>query len=227
MNWSFSALVIYEQCPLRFKFSKIDRIPEPPRPPDNPLDRGNRIHDNLEKFVKGEAPLANEARALDDFKPALESLKLLYSEGQASAEENWLFDTDWKVCDRDNVWLWAKLDFNVLDTQKNVSIVGDYKSGKSQYKAIEHIQQTQLYAAITALRQEWADTIITELWYVDEGLVKTQIYTREQALRLVGRFDMRARRLFDDKHYRPNPNKVSCKWCPYSPRGNGHCPVGV
>jgi RecB family exonuclease len=228
-NWSFSALVDYEACPLRFKFKKIDRVKEPPRPPDNPLERGNRVHDHLERYVKGELPSLSgiEAREIKAFQDALLHARDLYATGLAAVEENWWFDEDWSICDRDSVWLWSKLDLNVRDEANGLSVVVDYKTGKSLYKAIDHAQQMQLYAAATALRQAWADKIVVELWYVDEGHAKAQIYTREQALSFVGRFDLRARQIYADKYFRPNPNKVTCRYCPYGPRVNGHCPVGV
>jgi CRISPR/Cas system-associated exonuclease Cas4 (RecB family) len=228
-NWSFSKLVVYESCPYRFKLSAIDKMPEPPRPPDNPLERGNRIHAHIEGFIKGEIPSLKgcEARGIDAFVPMITHARDLYTEGKASVEENWLFDQDWMVCDRDIVWLWMKLDLNVEDKPNAVSIVDDWKSGKSAYKAIDHVQQMQLYAAAAAIRQPWAETIIVELSYVDEGHVKQQTYTREQALMFVGRFDMRAKRIYADKHFRPNPNAVTCRYCPYGPRGTGICPVGV
>ncbi len=227
-NWSYSSLSIYEQCPMRFKLAKIDRIPEPPRPPDNPLERGNRIHKALELYVTGKAKSYDcEAKQIGVFDTALTCARSLYAAGQASVEENWWFDQDWMTCDRDGVWLWSKLDLNVHDEANARSIVVDHKSGKSLYKAIDHVQQMQLYAAAAALRQEWADRITVELWYVDEGHIKGETYSREQALMYVQRFDARAKRIYADKHFRPNPNRETCRWCPYSPRGNGACPVGV
>ena len=211
MHWSFSGLQIYEACPLRYKFAKIDKLPELPRAPDNPMERGNRIHDNLERYVKGTAPLNNEAKALDKFVPALDHLKELYTNGMACAEDSWFFDEDWNPCERDNVWLWLKLDFNVEDVVNHRSIIGDYKSGSSRYKTISHVQQMQLYAACVALRQEWADNIEVELWYVDEGHIKPIKYTREQALMYVGRFDARAKKIFDDKYFRANPSRDNCR----------------
>lgn len=227
INWSFSKLIMYEGCPMRFKLKYIDRMPEPPQPPDSPLERGSRIHDNLELFIKGEATLKNEAKALDKFEPAMQHLKMLYAEGMAVAEDDWWFNADWDPCERKEVWLWSKLDFNVQDIPNRHTIVGDYKSGKSGYKTVEHIQQTQLYAATACLRQEWAETATAELWYVDEGWVRTSTYTREQALRYVGRFDQRVQRLYNDRFFRPNANRITCRWCPFSPRGTGACPVGV
>lgn len=228
-NWAFSSLMDYEACPYRFKLKKIDRSPEPPRPPDNPLERGNRIHAHIEGYIKGEIPSMTgcEARAIDAFADVLAHTRALYADGKASVEENWLFDQDWMICDRSVVWLWSKLDLNVRDEANALSIVCDWKSGKSAYKAIDHVQQMQLYAAVTALRQPWADTIVVELGYVDEGHVKSQRYSRDQALAFVGRFDIRAKRIYADMHFRPNPNKVTCRYCSYGPRGTGVCPVGV
>lgn len=220
--------MVFETCPMRFKLKQIDRMPEPPRPANDPLERGNRIHTNLEHFVQGKGTLdTNEARSISAFKPALEHLKVLHELGQATTEEDWLFDRDWEICKREEVWLWSKLDFSVQDEEQNVVIVGDYKSGKSAYKAVEHVQQLQLYAAIAALKYEWADALKAELWYVDEGHVKALTFTREEALRFVGRFQSRADRIYAEKMWRPNPNAITCKWCPYSPRGTGACPVGV
>jgi len=228
-NWSFSSLMMYEGCALRFKLAKIDKIPEPPRPPDNPMERGNRIHHHLEAYVKGETDdFTNEARKLDVFRPLFDHARVLYSAKMATAEQNWLFDKDWEVCERDGVWLWAKLDLNVIDEHNGISIPIDYKSGKSQFKQFEHAQQLQLYSAAAALRQPWVETIHAELWYLDEGWVNAVEYTTEEALKFVGVFERRADRIYADKFFRPNANVRTCHWCPYGSRnGNGHCPVSV
>lgn len=226
-NWSISKLLLWESCAMRFKLRYIEKLPEPALQPNNPMERGNRIHERLEKFVKGEGPIDHESKALEPFHEPLAHLQTLYVDGMAIAEDNWFYDANWDVCDRDNVWLWAKLDFLVLDQDENHAIIGDYKSGKSGYKTIEHVQQMQLYAAAVALRYEWADKITPELWYVDEGWVRATTYTRDEALFFVGRFDKRVERLYNDRLHRPNPSPQICKYCPYSPRGTGACPVGV
>lgn len=230
-NWSFSKLALYETCAFRFKLQHIDKVPEPPRDPDNPLDRGNRIHNNLEDYVKAKPGVSletNEARRLAPFRPAIEHLRTLYAEGTATAEDNWFFDDAWDVCKRDKVWLWSKLDFFVHDEPENHGIVGDYKSGKSLYKALEHTQQMQLYAAAAAIRHPELAKITVELWYVDEGHVNSKQYTHEEAMRFIGRFDHRVQRIYSDRFFKPNPNKITCAYCPYGPkRGNGMCPVGV
>lgn len=236
-NWSFSWLMKYESCAHLLKLGKIDRLPEPPRPPDNPLERGNRVHKNLEDYVQGKtAVLTNEPRQISKFARHIDHLRDLFACGMATTEEDWLFDRDWEITERKGrtpIWLWAKLDASVWDPSQNLAIAVDYKTGKSQYKAIEHVQQLQLYAAITALKFPDADRISAELWYLDESddnlpHIKANTYTREEALRFIGRFDSRAQKMYDEKFFRPNPNMQTCRYCPYGPRnGTGACPVGV
>jgi CRISPR/Cas system-associated exonuclease Cas4 (RecB family) len=228
INWSYSKLDAYENCAYQFKLRYIDKSPELPRPPDNPLERGNRVHDRLEKFVKEGGPMDTEARQIDKFVPKLDHLRDLYACGMATAEDNWFFDKDWTQCKRDQVWLWSKLDFNVEDRDNAHSIIGDYKTGKSGYKTINHIQQMQLYAAAVALRQPWAERITVELWYLDEGWIRQQHYTHEQAMKFVGIFDRRAQRIYADRFFRPNPNKVTCRYCPFNKSsGTGACAVAA
>lgn len=230
INWSISKLFMYEACPLRFKLKYIDRMPELPLPPDNPLERGNRIHKHLEDFVAGKRPGLDgiEAKAIDGFMPALAHLRTLYENDQATVEEDWFFDQDWAQCERKDVDLWVKLDFSVKDQEQLRVITGDHKSGKSKYKAVDHIQQTQLYAAVSAIKYPWAHTHVAEVWYVDEGWVRSATYSREEALRFIGRFQARVDKLYADRLFRANANVITCKWCPYNKsRGTGACPVAA
>jgi len=230
INWSISKLFMYEQCPLRFKLKYIDRLPELPLPPDNPLERGNRIHKHLEDFVMGKRPSLDgiEAKAIDSFMPMVTHLRTLYECDQATVEEDWFFNQDWELCVRDDVDLWVKLDWSVKDEAEALVITGDWKSGKSKYKAVDHIQQTQLYAAVSAIKYPWALTHVAEVAYVDEGWVRSSTYTREEALRFIGRFQSRADKIYADRLFRANANVVSCRWCPYNKKsGTGACPVAA
>lgn len=229
INWSFSKLMMYEQCAMRFKLRYIDKLPEPPQPEDSPLARGSRIHDRIDHYINGQTDryVETEARAIEVFIPIIERLRELREAGQATAEENIFFDANWDLCDRSDVWLWLKKDYNVNDEERNRTITGDWKSGKSKYKTVEHIQQLQLYVACDALEFPDADEHVAELGYVDEGWIRTATYTHEEALKFVGRFQARADRIYKDRFFRPNANKVTCRFCPYSPRGTGACPVGV
>lgn len=228
-HWSFSMLMKYEACPMRVKLQYIEHMPEPPRPPDNPLERGNREHKRLELFVGGDTTQMSQAegKCTAHFLPLLEHAQLLRECGQATTEADWFFDENWNPCTKDQRRQWSKIDLSVFSEAEGRVVSVDYKTGRSGYKTVEHVQQNQLYAAHTACKYPWADRIDTELWYLDEGWVRTATYSREEALKFVGRFERRAERIFADKFFRPNPNRETCRYCPFGPRGTGVCPVGV
>lgn len=50
MAWSYSKLLDFEQCKLRYKLKHIDRVPEAK---SEAADRGTAIHTLAEQFVDG------------------------------------------------------------------------------------------------------------------------------------------------------------------------------
>lgn len=223
-SWSWSRLDNYEHCPYRIKLQVIDKVPQLPRDPaTDPLARGDRIHDELEEFVKGDGPLPKEARKFEDL---LVQLQGHYMDGLVELEQEWGFDANWKSTPWKQAWSRIKLDF-CLDGGE-VIVVTDYKSGKSFGKDIPHIQQTQLYAGAAALKYPKGKTIITEIWYIDEGWVRPVKYRRAVALDFLVRFEKRAQVMLDDTRFKPRPSFLNCKWCPYGINvGNGKCGYAV
>ena len=57
-TWSYSRLGVFEQCKFRAKLQYVDKIPEPARPlpegkTEHANDRGTRVHEEAEIFVRG------------------------------------------------------------------------------------------------------------------------------------------------------------------------------
>ena len=80
-SWSFSRLDVFEKCAYRTKLAYLDKIPEPARPlkpgtTEQPNDRGTRIHEAGELFVKGGVELIDE---LKTFAEEFERLRLWYA----------------------------------------------------------------------------------------------------------------------------------------------------
>ena len=48
-----------------------------------------------------------------------------------------------------------------------------------------------------------------------------------QGMRFFKNFDNRGGAITTATEFPPNPNMFSCRWCPYGPRGTGHCDKGV
>lgn len=118
-KWSFSALKSFETCQWKLKLQKIDKIDTGS---SEALDRGNKIHDALEKWVRGEeSELPSDKRTkFDSFLNELAILRSNYFKGYVSLEEDWGIRKDWSPCTWQDPELWgrAKLDVFVLEVTK-------------------------------------------------------------------------------------------------------------
>ena len=221
-SWSYSRLADFETCAYRAKLKIIDKIPEPDRPlkpgqTEHANDRGTRIHEAIEAFIRGKGPFPVEA---DKFKPAIESLKTRFAAGAVSLEGEWGFDRDWVPCDyndRKKVWLRVKLDASVLLTQKHLLVV-DYKSGRRDGNEIKHGEQTMLYGLTAAIRHPKVTHIDTELWYIDQkpGFnIADESRPVSRWLYHLKMFNNRGLKMTNATEFKPNPSSYACKWCPY------------
>jgi CRISPR/Cas system-associated exonuclease Cas4 (RecB family) len=226
-SWSISRLFVYEECPFRAKLAWIEKLPEPPPKPDAPNVRGDRVHNHAEGYVSGKVPVQCPEMS-KHFGVQFDKLKVLYEAGHVELEEMWEYDEFWKPMkgSRDTPpWLRIKLDAWVGAGQTGVVI--DYKTGRKFGNEVKHTQQTHLYAIGAFFKFPELTDVVTELWYLDQNDTLRVSYTRDQALRFLGSFEARVEKMMEDTIFRPRPNVHSCKYCPYSPRGTGACPVGV
>ena len=229
-TWSYSKLVTFEQCPKRAKLQYVDRIPEPERvlPPgktEHANDRGTRIHEAAERFVKGGVELIDE---LGSFKDEFYQLRDLYKQGKVSLEGEWGNDRDWNPVAwmSDNVWVRLKLDAMVRINNDNAVII-DYKTGKKIGNEVKHTEQGQIYAVGALTRYPELDGITVEFWYTDQNDVTVRTYTPADVARFRDRFTERGSRITSETVFPAKPNIFNCKFCPYGSWGTGHCQEGV
>ena len=228
--WSYSRLTVFEECKLRAKLANIDKIPEPERPlpagkTEHANDRGTRVHTGAELFVSGNVELLPE---LQHFREEFQQLKELYREGKVSLEGEWAVDADWNptAWRSTDTWGRIKLDAFVRLTPTH-GVVIDFKTGRKFGNEIKHAEQCQLYQLAAFMRYPELEQIDVELWYTDQNELTHMRYTRTQGLRFLENFNRRAILLTTETEFKPNPNAFSCRWCPYGPRGTGHCSVGI
>lgn len=229
-TWSHSKKGVFEQCKFRAKLQYIDKIPEPERPlppgkTEHANDRGTRIHDAAEHFVKANIRLIPE---LETFAEEFAALKSLYQQGRVSLEGEWAHDQNWEPCawNSDTAWLRLKLDAFVHVTPQH-AIVIDYKTGKLFGNEIKHAEQGQLYMVSCFVRYPELESITVEFWYTDQDEITSVTYTRKQSEHFLRKFTKAGDDIVLCTDFPPNPNIFSCKWCPYGPKGTGHCTVGV
>lgn len=219
-RWSYSALDTYRQCPLRAKFRYVDKIPEPPRAEGNAADRGTRMHEELQEHLLGRAP--RPAWLDEKFHDDVETI-MTYD---VSCEEPMYFDDCWQITTEANRWLTIKQDIQfVIADDMTVSI--DLKTGRRDGNELKHYTQKSLYAIANWLTNRDLDKHMAGMWYLDQKSTWETVFTSEELERLRSKLDVEVAKMMSDKLMRPRPNVMNCKWCPYSPRASGHCPVGV
>src|SRR5678815_5098643 len=70
--WSISAVRNHTSCPLKFRFQRIDRLPEPP---SQVLDRGTAIHAALAYYLTNNCWENDNFPTLVQWQPILDSLR--------------------------------------------------------------------------------------------------------------------------------------------------------
>lgn len=227
-SWSFSSLSDFERCKYYSFLKRVEKIPEPERalPPgksEHANDRGSRIHDQAEMFVRGTGKFASEMRS---FETEFNALQRLFSQGQVQLEGEWGMSKDWEPADWKKAWLRLKLDALVfLSPEEAVAI--DYKTGRRFGNEFKHAEQVQLYSLVTLLRYPQLNTVHTELWYLDQDEMAGMTVHRHQGLRFRQKWDERGNRMTSAVDFPANPNVFTCKYCMYGPRGSGICERGV
>lgn len=227
-SWSHSKMGDFESCKFRAWLKHDQKIPEPERPlppgkTEHANDRGSRVHDGAELFVRGQGPFLPEMR---HFKPEFEKLQKLFAVERVSLEGEWGMNQDWEPAPWTGAWLRLKLDALVFHSPEEATVI-DYKTGKIWGNEIKHGEQTQLYQLVTFLRFPFLEKVNTELWYLDQDEKTTRSFTRDQGLRFRPNWDRRGTALTTCEKWPTNANKHTCKYCPYGSWGTGHCTDGV
>lgn len=224
---SFSRLQDFEKCKYLAKLKYVDRIPEPERPlppgkTEHANDRGTRVHESAELFVRGGVELIPE---LQKFRDDLEELRRLHAEGAVTLEGEWAVNRDWApvAWASDDAWCRMKLDAFVQTSPTTARVI-DYKTGKRFGNEIKHTEQGQIYQLATFLRFPDLDHITVEFWYVDHGEKDLKQYSRTQGTAYFDKYHTRFQAVTDCTDFPPNPNAFSCRWCAY--KGNA-CEYGV
>lgn len=233
--WSISRADVFNQCPRRAQLAFIDRIPEPERPPlpdgkEYPNDRGSRIHESAEQYVKGQRN--DIIKELKTFKPELERMRALYDQGKVILEEGWGFDRDWIPVDYSNfdaIWLRIIIDALVFINPVEAVVI-DYKTGKRVGNEIKHSKQTQAYQLATFIKYPELERVTTELWYTDQNELFSQTFTRDKGMKFYKYYDELGKSVTESTHFPAKPGR-NCFFCPYQegvigkngPQGTGDC----
>lgn len=236
---SISRLHKYETCPRQAYFAYVEKIPEPPRPAlpagkEYPNDRGTRVHNEIENYVRknGEAPYPKEAKKFER-----EHIKLadLFAAKRATMEDPWYFNDSWvalkgPTAEKEYTFQ-VRLDVSVTvdDVGDHMAVI-DHKTGRRYGNEVKHADQMRMYALGTFLRYEPLK-VTTELHYLDHDEISDMTYNYNIVPNLIANYSRRFHTMFEDKVFRPKPNAWNCSYCVFKTgrlgkseqMGTGHC----
>jgi len=223
-SWSLSKLQVYEDCPAKFKYQYLDRVPVPePTDPDHPFVRGRRIHKLAEDYLLGTTPedalpdeLANfseEMRALRAHKPLVE-IKWAYARD--------LSPTGWMTRGRNATWLRMVADAVANYGDGHVDVF-DHKTGRKYPDKAK--DQADLLAWGTFRRYDTVQTVSVVYWYLDQDDELALDYNRADAPALIQSFVPRVTAMETETTWPPRPSRL-CGWCPFSRGEGGPCAHG-
>lgn len=226
--WSISRLLDYEACPHRVYLRHIVKSPTPDLPADNPMIRGRRIHTEVEHYISGttdEFPSSGKK-----MKETLDYCKDSFTHGYATVEERWGFTDEWAITGwfDSNIWLRMATDCTV-QADPAIAEIYDWKTGKSFGNEVKYMQQMQLYAVGAFMRFPEVEYVDVTLGFLDDGKQRMKNFERNKKIpELIAKFTERAMRMINCIDWRPKPNTMNCKYCPFGPAtGTGSCVHGV
>jgi RecB family exonuclease len=214
-SWSFTALTQFEDCPRAYELKYIQKISD--TKPRDALERGSRIHQEAEDFVRGKVDFTENLR---HFKPELEALKTKYQDGKVTVEEEWGFDAEWYPTAWRSAWVRLKCDA-VVELSPEHFLIVDYKTGGRFGNELKHGRQLEFYAAASLVRFPDVKQVTCELWYLDKNDLASMTMNANQMKRALSTWDRAGRKVSMAKHFPATPSLYKCRWCPY--KDTEHC----
>ena len=209
--WGFSKLDTYRDCPKKFFFQFIRKIPQPGSPA---MERGSKLHEAIEMYLNGWAQeLPPE---LENWKMPLDLIKGkdFQAEQAIGLDKSWKPLVDWFQKD---TWLRAKMDAKYKEGP--ILTVIDFKSGKYRVPSTE---QVELYAVVGGALNPECEKVIAEFWFLDSGDVYSRTYGRDELEKLRAKYEKAVAPLYADTTWIERPG-AACRWCSYSKTKGGGC----
>jgi CRISPR/Cas system-associated exonuclease Cas4 (RecB family) len=211
VSYSYSAIKLYEQCPLKYKLTRIDHLVEPS---GDAANRGKTIHAEIEAILKGGLNLLS-----DDIKHLEEKLSnWIKVNGQSELPVG--INDKWEpvAFDADDVMFRGIIDLFIKEQDGRATVL-DFKTGKHR----DYSDQVTVYSTVILSTMPDVDTVENVIEFID--LAKTDRYkpvTRSDLPKLQLQLKGRITTIEKDKIYAPNPS-VLCKWCHFRKSNGGPC----
>lgn len=126
IKWSYSSLALFKQCPKKYFHLRVAK--DFKEPETEALTYGTQVHEAAEKFIRDGEPIPPKFAFIQE---SLDMLNKL--DGAKLCEYKMGLTKNLEPCDffSEDVWWRGIADLIVLNEEKEMAFVVDYKTGKS------------------------------------------------------------------------------------------------
>ena len=207
LSHSYSAIKLYENCPLRYYRQRV--LKDVVDDGGEASKYGERVHEFLEHRLKANTELPQDIAHYEVLCTTVEKIanggELLIEKELVLTEE--LKPTGWWEPD---AWLRSKLDILVL--RGDTAYVMDWKTGKRN----PDFFQMQMFACQVFKHFPQVQRCKTSLVWLKHLQMDTEEYTRDQSNAMWAEIMKKIRRIYDSAEHDVWPAKPSglCRFCP-------------
>lgn len=210
MAFSFSRLKLYGQCPAKYKFIHIDKLPQGPAPA---AERGKMIHAEIEEVLKGGLPLLSQEIAY------LEPKLLEWQRLNAQPEMEFAVDKDWNQVEFDAKEAHFRGVIDLYYEEQTIATVLDHKTGKER----DYFDQLSAYATVIFSIKPNIQFISPVIEFIDKKkTVKYDPIPRERMKSMQVDLGFQFMAIENDTIFAPNPSYL-CNYCDYRKNNGGPC----
>lgn len=209
MAFSNSSIKTYEDCPYKYKLTRIEHRQEPTGPA---AERGKMIHSEFENALVSLNLVPAEHEYWQTYIAELIAKK-------TRSEVEFAVTRDWSVCGFKDSHAWLRGIYDAVYFDGARAHVLDWKTGKER----DYGDQLKLYATVILACYPEIEEVTTEICYID--LQKRQAcptYKRSQLGELKQWMADRMHKIENDSIFAPNPS-FGCKWCHFRKDNGGPC----
>lgn len=212
MAFSNSSIKTYEQCPYKYKLTRIEHRHEPA---GDAAERGKSIHSEFEHALVDLPILAPEREYWYNY------IQLLIDK-KTQSEVEFAITRDWQPCGFKDANAWIRGIYDALYVDGAHAHVLDWKTGKER----DYGDQLKLYATIVLACYPDVEAVSTEICYIDlNKRAEYPKYTRAQFDELKQWLADRVAKIENDDIFAPKP-AFGCKWCHFRKSNGGPCQWG-
>lgn len=214
MKVSFSQWENYQQCPARWKFKSVMRLPTTPAGPA--AQRGTDIHKTVEEYINGGQPTILHPAIGADYLEVFDKFRV-WPNGDRWTERKLRLGRDFKWGHEADEYV--IMVFDVVGFKDKVVEVGEWKSGKPKDT---HKDQRSLYA-LGALQWWQAEKAVVTTYYLEDTEKPQRLTASATAVpKLIKIWDDRFTQMEKDKICAPRPG-FYCRWCDFANSKGGPC----